>query len=154
MIDTPTLAEAQPRPTAVIRGASIPMAELGTFFDAGFRELPEAIDRQGAVITSAAFALYLSMPTDVVDVEIGFAVDRPIEPTGRVVPGMLPGGRLATAVYAGGYDGLGAAWGEFRTWLDEHELATDAVFWEIYVVEPTPTMDPADLRTELVVPVR
>jgi effector-binding domain-containing protein len=35
------------------------------------------------------------------------------------------------------------------TWIGEQDLIPSRVFWEVYLTEPTPDTDPADLRTEL-----
>jgi len=66
-----------------------------------------------------------------------------------VHPGSLPAGRVARLVHVGGYDGLGESWGRLGAWIAEQNLAPGTVIWEVYVTEPNPDMDPADLRTEL-----
>ena len=59
------------------------------------------------------------------------------------------GGRVARTVHAGGYDGLGEAWGSLIGWAAEQGLAPTGEMWEVYLTEPTPDGDPADNRTEL-----
>jgi len=60
---------------------------------------------------------------------------------------------VARVVHEGGYDELEAAWDRLGTWMSEHGLGFGMPFWEVYITEPSPDMDPADLRTELNHPV-
>ena len=56
--------------------------------------------------------------------------------------------RIETS-YHGPYEGLGAAWGAFDTWIvaNGYTLASD--LWECYVAGPESNPDPATWRTEL-----
>lgn len=150
---TPELVDEPERITAVVRGTAVPTADLPAFFDRAFGTLFPTVTGQGVQPLSAAFALYRSMPTDVVDLEVGFVVDRPVTAEGEVVPSTLPGGRIARSTHAGGFDGLGGAWQHLMGWVGEQGLTPSSVFWEVYLTEPSPEMDPAELRTELDVPV-
>jgi hypothetical protein len=38
--------------------------------------------------------------------------------------------------------------------MRDHDLEPAASCWEVYTTEPSPEMDPADLRTQLVWPTR
>lgn len=148
----PAVVTIEPADTAVVR-AVVPMTELAGFFDRTFGVLPGAIAKQGATIAGPAFALYHGAPGDKADLEVGFPTDRAIEPDGDVVASTLPGGRIARVVHAGGYDGLGGTWERLAGWMAEQGLAPGHVLWEVYVTEPSPDMNPDDLRTELNWPV-
>ena len=148
----PAVVTLEPATTAVIRRA-VPMDRLPEFFDGSFGALAAAVIGQGAGIAGPAFALYHGMPTDTVDLEVGFPTQRAVVSDGDVVASALPGGRVARAVHAGSFDGLGPAWGRLRSWIDEQGLRAGETFWEVYLTQPTPDMDPADLRTELNWPV-
>ena len=52
-------------------------------------------------------------------------------------------------VHHGGYDELSVSWERLRAWMDDGDVTAGPVFWEVYLTEPSPNMDPADLRTEL-----
>jgi effector-binding domain-containing protein len=52
-------------------------------------------------------------------------------------------------VHVGAFDGLGESWGRLGEWIGAQGLIPGADMWEVYVTEPSPDMDPADLRTEL-----
>ena len=144
----PAVVTVEPVTTAVIRRV-VATDRIGEFFDGAFRSIAATATGQAAGIAGPAFALYHGMPADTVDLEVGFPTVRPVQPVGEVTAGSLPGGRVARAVHAGGYDGLGAAWQQLGAWIGEQGGAPGAVFWEVYVTEPNPQMDPADLRTEL-----
>ena len=152
MAPEPELMEVEATPTAVIRG-SVPITEITTFYDRSFTEVAAVIGRQGRS-PQGAFGLYLAPPGDVVELEVGFAVEADIEPDGNVTPSSLPGGRVARLVHHGAYDGLGEAWGALMTWVGKQGLAPAGPMWEVYVTDPTPETDPASLRTDLFCPVR
>ncbi len=148
----PAVVTLEPATTAVIRRV-VPMDRLPEFFDSSFGALAAAVTGQGAGIAGPAFALYHGMPTDMVDLEVGFPTQRAVVAEGDVVASALPGGRVARAVHAGSFDGLGPAWGRLRSWIDGQDLRAGETFWEVYLTQPTPEMDPGDLRTELNWPV-
>jgi effector-binding domain-containing protein len=142
VVDVPTTL------TAVIPGV-VPMDQIADFSDRSFTALPSIIGEQGASITGPAFARYYGPPSATADLEVGFPTDREVRPQGDVRAGSLPGGRVARLVHHGGYDGLGSAWQRLGEWIAAQGLTPADVLWEVYVTEPTPEMDPADLRTEL-----
>lgn len=145
---TPELIEVEPRTTAVVEGV-VPVAELAEFFDRSFGLLAEVLQEQGASIESPAFGLYRGPVADTVDLEVGFVTAAAVDPSGDVVPSELPGGRVARVVHHGSFDELGSAWSRLGEWMHAEGLAPGPVMWEVYVTEPAPDMDPADLRTEL-----
>ena len=126
------------------------MAEVATFFDRSFATLGSALEAQGIAPTGPAFARYAGPPGDTADLEVGFPVEGTVAPEGDVRPGSLPAGRVASLVHAGGYDQLGGSWARLGAWIAEQGLTPGPDLWEVYVTEPNPEMDPADLRTELV----
>jgi effector-binding domain-containing protein len=142
VVDVPTTL------TAVIAGV-VPMDQIANFFDRSFTALAWTIGEQGASITGPAFARYHGPPSATADLEVGFPTDRELRPQGDVRAGSLPGGRVARVVHHGGYDGLGAAWQRLAEWIAAQGLTPTQALWEVYVTEPSPDMDPADLRTEL-----
>lgn len=151
-----TVLEAPEVPTVVSTFTDHPMAEMAAAFDSAFTALFPALQAQGIQPVGPAFALHTRMPTDTVDMEVGLPVDR--APADQLTPASgvalrssrLPAGRIAIVSHLGSYDGLGEAWGSFMQAVSAagHEPALP--FWEIYVTEPSPDMDPATLRTDLV----
>jgi len=148
----PEVVDLEPATTATIRDV-VAVDELAAFFDRAFSTLAEVIRAQGVSITGPAFSMYHDHPGETTDVEVGFRTDRAIEPAGAARPGTLPGGRVARVVHQGAYDELPAAWDQLSIWMDDRGLGFGMPFWEVYLTEPSPEMDPAELRTELNLPV-
>ncbi|WP_327147419.1 GyrI-like domain-containing protein [Nocardia sp. NBC_01329] len=144
----PELLEVAETITAVVRGRITPDQAV-SFFDSSFGLLPPALAGQGAVITGPALSLWKTESGPSTDLEVGFPVDRRIAPDGEVVPAHLPAGLIARVVHEGSFDTLGVTWDRLRTWITDEGLTPAAERWEVYLTEPNPQMDPADLRTEL-----
>jgi effector-binding domain-containing protein len=89
------------------------------------------------------------MSPDSFDFELGFVTATPAAPAGRMTPGVWPAAKAAHAIYAGGYEGLPAAWGAFDTWMKAEKLAQAPDLWEHYVLGPHTSPDPSTWRTHL-----
>lgn len=161
------LLRAPAVPTAVVRVTGVPMSELTGVFDSVFGTvLPRAFEA-GLAPAGPPIALYTAAiegPDSVVDLEIGFPLRAPlaeqvgaesIEADGRqLVASELPAGEIAVISHVGSYDDLGQAWGDFMGEIAAMGRAPGLPFWESYVTEPSPDMDPATLRTDLFCAVR
>lgn len=144
----PEVVDVDPTTTAIIRDV-VATDELPAFFEHAFATLTEVIGAQGISITGPAFSCYHDHPSDTADVEFGLPTDRRIEASGGAGPGSLPGGRVARVVHVGAHDELEGAWDRLGAWMSEQGLGFGMPFWEVYLTEPSPDVDPADLRTEL-----
>jgi effector-binding domain-containing protein len=149
----PEVVDMPAQVTAVVRGR-VRMEELPAFFDRSFGRLGQVLAAQGVAPTGAAFARYHGPPGADADLEVGFPTSAEVRPDGDVGPGSLPGGRVARATHLGSFDGLGQAWGELFAWVGAQGFDADNTMWEVYVTEPSPEMDPADLRTDLFLALR
>ena len=149
----PELTTIPEAATAVVR-AVVPLGDLPAFFDRAFPTIGAALGASGATSTGPAFAYYVREPDDSCELEVGFPIDGAIEPAGDVVPSRLPGGRVATVVHEGGYDGLQQSWSRLQDWAEQQGLTRVGGFWEVYLTEPGPDADPADNRTALYLPLR
>ncbi|MFI7006592.1 GyrI-like domain-containing protein [Streptomyces sp. NPDC050145] len=148
----PELVNLVPVTTAVVRGVVQP-ADLRDFFDASFGTLARTLHAQQVTVSSPAFGLYRGTPGEKLDLEVGFVTDRAVRPEAGVVVGSLPGGRVARLTHCGAFDGLQASWGRLHDWMSAQGLSGGPDRWEVYVTQPSPDMDPRDLRTELNWPV-
>lgn len=146
------LVEVERRPTAVVRG-TIPMGELPAFFDSAFEQLTTVLAQQELAVSAPAFALYHGAPTEVARLEVGFPLDSEVTPTGDVEASHLPASKVARTIHRGSFEQLGDTWGRLGAWIGDHDLEPAESMWEVYLTEPSPDMDPADLRTELNWPV-
>ena len=148
----PELVDAEPVTTAVVR-AVVPVSGLTGFFDSSFRELVTTTTGQGVALLGPAYALNRGPFEEAVDLEVGFPVDRVVQAEGDVVASELPGGRLARVTHSGSFDGLREAWARLADWVRAQGRTPGAQRWESYVTQPSPDMDPRDLRTELFWPI-
>jgi effector-binding domain-containing protein len=148
MIDAPKITQTNAQPTAVVH-LTIPkdaiQREMGPARDEVMRTLAE----QGATPSGPWFSRHFRMDPAVWDFEVGVPVAAPIAATGRVVNSSLPAARVAQTNYRGGYEGLGAGWGEFDSWIRNEGLRHDGSLWESYAAGPESGGDPAAWRTEL-----
>lgn len=148
MIDPPQIVESEARDTAVIR-FTIPRAEIRNVMGPGIGEVLAAVAAQGMTPAGPVFSHHLKMDPDTFDFEVGVPVPAPVTATGRVVAGRLPALRVARTVYRGGYEGLGAAWGELGSWIAAAGHTPAPNLWECYIAGPESGADPARWRTEL-----
>jgi effector-binding domain-containing protein len=146
---TPPEVVDHPATTTAVIAATLAPDEIVAFFDRSFARIAEVLTTQGVAVAGPAFARYHGPPGDRIDLEVGFPVQAAIVADGEVVPGELPAGRTARLVHAGGFEGLGDSWGRLQAWIEAEGLPASCDLWEIYLTEPSPEMDPADLRTEL-----
>lgn len=143
-------------PLAVIRHDGIRLADLQDAFDAGYSAI--ALTFAGDVLTPSgpALAIYHGDPMDVFDLDLGFPVEAAPEnpiPTasGSVIVGSaLPSGPAVATTVFGSYDELGAGWAGLVERAGAVGLRPGGIWIEVYVSDPSTT--PAELRTDLIMP--
>jgi len=148
MIDTPQITQSTFQRTACIH-LTIPRADAPKVMGPGLQEIMAVLAAQDVAPAGPWFTHHFRMDPGIFDFEICVPVPRPIRAAGRVEPGEIPAATVARAVHRGGYEGLGAAWGELVAWIarEGHTPGTD--LWEIYVAGPESSPDPAAWRTQL-----
>ncbi len=148
MLDTPHLTQTGEQPTAVIH-LTVSLAEISHVMGPAIAEVMAAMTAQGANPVGPCFTYHPKRPSSLFDFEVGFPVDRPITPVGRVKMGQLPAASIVRTIYTGGYEGLASAWGEFCAWIETEGLTPQDSLWECYLSGPESNPDPATWRTEL-----
>ncbi|QEL16660.1 SRPBCC domain-containing protein [Limnoglobus roseus] len=148
MIDAIQVTHAPARQAAVIR-FHIPQKELPAVMPQAVKELLAVLGEQGLQPAGPLFNRYLSMAGGKFEFETGFPVDKPVTPSGRVVPGALPAAKVARAVYTGPYDQLHHVWHEFGARVQAGGHSPAHGLWESYVYGPESSLDPTTWRTEL-----
>ena len=151
MIETPQIVQTTEHAAAVIH-LTIPRSEIQRMMGPAIGEVMAAVSSQGIGPAGAVFSNHFRMAPTEFDFEVGVPVKGVVKPIGRVKPGKLPAARVARTVYHGGYEGLGAAWGEFVAWAKEEGPTTGPGLWEVYVKGPESGPDPAGWKTELNLP--
>jgi effector-binding domain-containing protein len=148
MSDSPAITKTDVQHTAVIH-LTIPRADIQKVMGPAHQELMGTLAAQGVTPASAWFSHHFRMDPATFDFEVGVVVRSPITPAGRVKNSKLPAAKVARTVYHGGYEGLGAGWGELDAWIKGEGLETTGELWEIYAAGPESGSDPAGWRTEL-----
>lgn len=148
MLVTPQVIQTDQQLTAVIH-LTIPRAEISDVMGPAIAEIMSTIAAQGVTLAGPCFSYHLKRPSAIFDFEVGFPVSRPITPAGRVKMSKLPAAKIVRTTYRGGYEGLGAAWGEFCAWIEAEGLNPQDSLWECYLSGPELSPDPDKWRTEL-----
>jgi effector-binding domain-containing protein len=142
-----TLRTTPASPTAVVA--------LGTTWREFPRVWPVLLDEVYAFVRGGGTAQtghnVMLFHDDVPNVEVGVQVAGPFTGAGRVTASELPGGRIATTVHRGPYDGLDAAHAAVRAWCAANGHEITGTRWEIY---GDWREDPRDLETEVTYLVR
>jgi effector-binding domain-containing protein len=145
------LTTEAPQPAAVMH-AEVPIAHLRTVFDRGFGEVMRVIRAQRVDVTGPPFGFYPRMPTDTVEVLVGFPVSRPITPDGDVTPFELPGGRVVTGMHVGPYERLERSYAELTKWAAAERHALAPGMWESYLSDPGQEPDVERWQTKITWP--
>jgi len=151
MIDAPEITRTTAVESAIIH-LTIPRERIRDEMGPAIGELMGTLAAQGIAPAGPIYSHHLRMDPATFDFEVGVPVASPVAPTGRVRPGALPAARVARTVYHGGYEGLGAAWGEFGAWLSANGHTPAENLWERYLAGPESGPDPSRWRTELIRP--
>ena len=138
-----TVRTVDPTPTAVVAAATtwaaFPKA-WGPMLDEVWRFLRDAAP-PGPHEQGHNVMLYKD---DVPNVEVGVQVSGPFEPVGRVVPGWLPGGLVATATHTGPIAEIGATHDAVCAWSEANGYQLAGPRWEIYG-DPNPSTGDFDV---------
>ena len=148
MIETPSIVETEPLHYAALH-VTCALNEMGKVMGPGIGEVVAALKAQDVHPNGPWFTHHFHKPMETFDFDICFPVDAPIEPRGRVTPGIWPAMKVARTVYHGNYSGLPHAWPELDTWMKAEGYAGGTEFWERYLVNPNENPDPNAWRTEL-----
>jgi effector-binding domain-containing protein len=134
--------------------ATVPMAELQSFFADGFRALGEAVEASHAQCIGAPFARYHSMPPGPLDVELVMPVSKPVQALGRVKPVEIGGGPAVQLMHVGPYDTMRPTYEALNAWMASNGLEPAGPVREVYLSDPAHEPDPAHWQTLVVQPTR
>ncbi len=148
---TPEIHRLAMRETAVV-AIDVAPDEIADAVGGGIMEVEAVMRTAGVELAGPPFARYLAFGPRI-RAEVGFPVLRPTPHVGRVFPGRLPGGRVASVVHIGSYDGLERTYAELTRWLAELGLGATGPLWEVYWSNPEVETDPATWRTEIFAPI-
>lgn len=151
---TSTEVKELPRRLCAYIPVRVRREDIRTVMWPGLQELFAELKAQGVSPAGPWFTHHPRMDPAYFDLEISIPVSAPLQPRGRVCMGEWPAMKAAVAVYAGPYEGLGAAWGEFKAWMATVPVTPGpGGLWECYLVGPDAAAEPSAFRTQLVQPV-
>lgn len=162
MITEPTLQNRTEQPYVAIRTQAA-MQDLDRVIPQLIGEVGAWLGQHGAAPAGAPFVRYLvvDMNGGDLDIEVGFPVAGASPGDGRVTAGVLPGGRYASILYTGPYDGVPGANMALIDWAAQRGLAWDtreadhgegfAARLETYLTDPAKEPDPAKWQTEVAI---
>lgn len=146
------LTQQAPRHFVGIR-RKVHTSELAGFFSEVLPKVMGWVHANGISPTSAPMVVWCEMDMDsgVADTHAGCFVEEPVEGSGEITGGTTSGGDVLTVIHRGGYDSMGQSWG--RVFKHAADLGRKpGSGWEIYVDDPG-KVDPAELRTEIYLPI-
>lgn len=144
--------ELHPRETAIIR-LDAPPDDLQKAIPEALAEVAQAMQDAGVELAGPPYTRYVEWGPDQVIAEVGFPVLRPAPKVGRVIPGRLPGGRVASVVHVGPYETIADTYGRLERRLSELGHGEVGPMWECYWSDPQAEPDPATWRTEIITPI-
>jgi effector-binding domain-containing protein len=162
MITQPSLEQRQEQHYLAIRTA-VPIP-FGKYLQPLWEEVEAWIKSQAIPLSAWGPAIIRYLTTDMstkLDIEVGFAVDRPSVGNDRIIAGVFPAGRYATLLYTGSYRGKGIykATVALLDWAKENGVVwntsnKNGVEWwngraEWYLTDPAHEKDTKKYQTEL-----
>lgn len=111
------------------------MENISAEFGTTFGEVAASLGAAGVVASAPAYARYFGMPSEFVDVEIGFGI-----PTAADVPCVVVTEHPATpaliGTHVGPYDQLHASYDTLPGWLEANPTELSDSMFEFYESEP------------------
>lgn len=109
----------------------VALAELPRVFGPTFEEVAEAINTAGGDIIGPAYACYFGMPSDVVDVEIGFGISTLISSANLILT-QVPSQEAAVGTHLGPYDELTDSYDKLLPWMQQQGIDLSDHMYEFY----------------------
>ena len=138
-----------PAQSAAVIHLTIPREQIQAVMGSAIGEIYSTLSAQRVAPAGPLFSHHFKMDPATFDFEVGVPVASPFTPTDRVKAGELPAATVVRTVYHGPYEGLGSAWGAFKSQIKAEGHTAGPNLWERYLTGPESGPDPATWRTEL-----
>jgi len=132
-----------------------PVAKLPELIGPSFMKLVDYIKKEGAEVVSMPFVSYQNLKDDgqvdgdLVKVEIGFPINRPIEDTTEFKCYVLPSFKAVTALFKGSYEELAAPYTEMLAYIDEEGGSFTGRCYEYYLSDEEIDADQQETLIEI-----
>lgn len=144
------IKETKEQKTVAIR-TTTSITELPEAIGAAYGELLGFLQQRGLAMNGYPFVLYHNSDMEALDVEAGFPVDRVVSGEGHVQPGVIPGGKVLSAIHTGPYTTLEKTYTPVMEHIKKKDLKVTEWMYERYLNSPEDT--PEDqLQTEICFP--
>jgi len=141
------------QPTVVVR-AKVHPEQLAPVMSKLFPAVTAFVQASEAEPAGPPFSRYFSMRDEKWEIACGMAVSQPLTGAGQVEASELPGGAAVTTIHRGRYEALGESWAALQHWIKDNGKVPGEAPWELYWTDPGKVKDPAEWRTEIVIPVQ
>jgi effector-binding domain-containing protein len=146
------LEEQTAQPTLSIR-QRVSSQELAQALGESYGTIARYLGELGEHPAGPPFAIYYNMDMENLDVESGFPVAEELPGRGEIQPGELPGGKVATCLYTGPYDGIETAYNTLGRFVEKNGYQPTGMSYELYISDPQ-TTPPDELQTQIVFPLK
>jgi effector-binding domain-containing protein len=146
------LKEQHVQPVLSIR-AQTSMQQLPQVIGQAYDEIARYLVEINENPTGAPYVAYYNLDMENLDVEMGFPVSQTFVGNGKIQPGTLPAGKVATCLYTGPYSEMAPAYEELAQWVKENGYEATGVSYEFYLNDPAET-SPQALKTQIVFPLK
>jgi len=144
--------EQGPDATMTVRTRT-PVSQLPQVLGQAYGEIAAYLGSLGEQPAGPPFVAYHNMDMQDLDIEIGFPTRKPLPVRGKMQPGALPKGKIATCLHTGPYQDIPAAYDALSRWIDENGYTATGLAIEFYLNDPQ-TTPPDQLQTQVVLPLR
>lgn len=141
------------QPTMAVRTRTA-MQDLPNVLGKLFCDIAAAIGEQGQQPMGPPYVAYFNMDVQALEIEVGFPVQKKLQPKGEVRPGAMPEGDVATCVYTGPYgEEMRPAYEAIMKLAADRKKTPTGVAYEIYFNSPEDT-PPEKLQTQILMPLK
>jgi effector-binding domain-containing protein len=146
------IREIDPQPFMAMHFKCAP-EELGPKFGVVLPATFGYVMSQGKQPAGMPVAHYLSVSSELFEVEAGVPVAQPMDESDTVKNRTLPGGRVAVTRHVGPYENLRHTYEAFEKWIAENGHQPRGGAWEVYVTDPSSEPDSSKWVTEIYWPI-
>ncbi len=125
-----------------------PVSKLSELMGSVYPEIAAYVAKKGITLAGPPYAMYYNMDMEALDVEVGFPIASADSGEGRLKPGTLPAGRIASGLHTGSYESIGDSYNALTAYVQEQKLEPTGLCYEFYLNDPG-EVKPEELQTQI-----
>jgi effector-binding domain-containing protein len=114
----------------------------------GFQEIAQYLNESDQEPAGPPFVAFFNTNMDDLEIEMGYPINKDVEPKGVMEVREIPEGKYATCVYTGPYNQMEPAYKALKNWVEENNYEPAGVVYEHYLNNPQETAE-QDLQTQI-----